>query len=763
MSVEAEAVSRGEILRTGALAALVTLAGALVWYGPGIATAARVFATHDVSHSDIWHLNFPIKKLYAQALSEGRMPLWSPELGTGFPLLAQGQVGALYPFNLLLYAALPLVLAFNLSVLLHVVLAGCFAAMLARELGAGRAGALVAAVVFAFCGFFVVHVKHVSMTAAAVWAPLLLLLVERFARRARALHVALLALSGAAMLLAGHPQIAYYTLLVTMGWAAVLAATRRGRALVFAGGLAWAAVLALLLAAPQLLPTRELNGLGPRRGGLSLEEATEWRYEWRHLLGFVLPKALGDPAELHEVPGGRLEGFRQIGEGRSLYWEVTGYAGLLPLVLAGAALGLAWRRRAVATLAGLFAVSLLLALGPAGGLFHLLWRFVPGFAYFRFQSRFLLFADLALALLAGLGFTFVAARFGRSGRAIAVLAVAACFLDLKLALGDHNPTVPVARWLEPPPAARRIQRQEAGRGEPFRIATSDPDREVFKSAYRQARGFEGHPAAYDAARNVLAPNLSALYGLDNLEFFFPLYPQWMDDAVRLLAAPGPVANAPGRIHGGFASLFNVRYILDVFGLRAGTYDPSDYDLLETWPAGAGLEVRLLRNRGAFPRAFVVPGARFVSDRPVAPGAMPESVRAVVAADFAPRREVSIVLRPGTAAPAATPADGPLDAPVAIERYTADEVRLRVAVPRPAWLVLDDTYYPGWHATVNGTPAPIWRANVSMRAVHLAAGPAEVVFRYEPAPWRRGWLAALAGIALTATLSLQVRIARRRAA
>ncbi len=751
-------IAAREILRTGAWAALLTLAGAVAYYGPAIALGSRLFFTHDVSHSDVWHLNFPIKLLYDQALARGELPLWCPELGSGFPLLAQGQVGALYPLNLLLYGALPLVLAFNWSVLLHAALAGGFAAMLARELGAGRAGSFLSAVVFAFCGFFVVHVKHVSMTAAAVWMPLLLLLVERFARGARAVHVVLLAAVTAVVLLAGHPQIAYYALLVTAGWAAVRLVSLLARplvAIVFGCGLAYALLLGALLAAPQLLPTRELNSLGPRRAGLTLEEATEWRYEWAHLALFVRPHALGDP--------GKLEGPPPV-EGKSLFWETTGYVGLLPLLLAAACLALARQRRAVALLLGLLALSLLLALGPAGGLFYLFWKLVPGFTSFRFQSRFLLFADLALALLAGLGLTFVADRLGPRLRglgawAIPAIVVLACFADLKLALGDHNPTIEARRWLAKPPSAARIEREEAGRHEPFRIVGNDPQRAVFKSAYFRARGWQGDLAPYDAPKTMLSPNLSAVWGLDNFEIFFPLYPQWQGDAARLLRAPAslerpdPQAATPGYIHAGFASLFNVRYVLDAFG-----FELPDSSHLESYPAGE-LEIRLLENRGAFPRAFLVPGARMVVNRPVGRDAIPEAVRALFAPGFDPRREVVLVEGAGEPAPRLTPPGEPLLAPVTFLSYRAHEVRLRVDAPRDGWLVLSDTYYPGWSATVNGVSTSIQRANVSMRAIPLDAGPAEVVFRYRPDSFRHGLLLALAGALLLATLPLEARVWR----
>ena len=73
--------------------------------------------------------------------------------------------------------------------------------------------------------------------------------------------------------------------------------------------------------------------------------------------------------------------------------------------------------------------------------------------------------------------------------------------------------------------------------------------------------------------------------------------------------------------------------------------------------------------------------------------------------------------------------------VVVVAYDDNRVALQVKSPAPAYLVLKDAFYPGWEATVNDAPAPIFRANLLFRAVPVPAGESAVVFRFDPPLWR----------------------------
>ena len=68
--------------------------------------------------------------------------------------------------------------------------------------------------------------------------------------------------------------------------------------------------------------------------------------------------------------------------------------------------------------------------------------------------------------------------------------------------------------------------------------------------------------------------------------------------------------------------------------------------------------------------------------------------------------------------------------------------------REGWLVLSEIFYPGWRATIDGSPANVYRANYLFRAIPLPAGPHRIELSFMPDSFLVG-----ATISLGATLFL----------
>ena len=94
--------------------------------------------------------------------------------------------------------------------------------------------------------------------------------------------------------------------------------------------------------------------------------------------------------------------------------------------------------------------------------------------------------------------------------------------------------------------------------------------------------------------------------------------------------------------------------------------------------------------------------------------------------------------------------------VRIVRYSMNSVTVSSDSGSDGFVVLSDTYYPGWHATVDGRKASIYRADYALRAVFVPKGQHKIVFNYLPDSFLLGL-----GISVIGVLLLVVYIFRFR--
>jgi hypothetical protein len=180
-------------------------------------------------------------------------------------------------------------------------------------------------------------------------------------------------------------------------------------------------------------------------------------------------------------------------------------------------------------------------------------------------------------------------------------------------------------------------------------------------------------------------------------------------------------------------------VVDLLGVRHVMLPPGAAPL---WPhltlGYDGRDARVFINDRALPRAFMVFRARCADDR-TAPRLIREH-----AVDL--RQEV--VLADCTSPPYV----GPLTpASAEIRAYGATRVRVATASSAPAYLVLTDTWFPGWRVRVDGRDAALWRADHAFRAVEVPAGRHEVEFRYEPRSLRIGLMISALSVAVALAL------------
>ena len=316
---------------------------------------------------------------------------------------------------------------------------------------------------------------------------------------------------------------------------------------------------------------------------------------------------------------------------------------------------------------------------------------------------------------------------GRMGvPAFVALAVGLVVLDLFKAGMGYNPAIEESHAVQPAtPAIRYLQDQ------------------------RPARFAGLHPEAPITLAVPISPNVAMRYGLyDARGYDFPFEERYAE-LWRRVIAKSPDCNyafcpeSAGRSPRALQALG----LLGVTDLLQNRRDPP---LRGLEVAYEGPDARVYRNPSALPRAFLV-------DRQVvAPSA--EAARDTVADASFPVRDVAVteqriegIAQASQSSRGSGGASPRLPSPgdAVIVEYGEERVVVGTDADRRALLVLTDTWFPGWKASVDGRDVPIERVDYLIRGVPVPAGKHEVEFRYEPASWRAGWIVSL--LALIAIL------------
>ena len=214
---------------------------------------------------------------------------------------------------------------------------------------------------------------------------------------------------------------------------------------------------------------------------------------------------------------------------------------------------------------------------------------------------------------------------------------------------------------------------------------------------------------------------------------------WRDHAdgqdyltVLTLTAPSQIVTVEvtGTAPGGDFVLQGVSLIDVRTGSSQALITPAQGD----WRRVHSGDVKIYEKRDVLPRAYVVPATGVIE---VADAAA--ALQALRRPDFAPGQQVVLEADRSLPAPVAINRDassGQTTAAAAgravIERYAPEQVVISATLTVPGILVLSDTYYPGWRATVDGAPAHIEQANLLFRGLALPPGVHRVVFDFAPA-------------------------------
>ncbi len=318
---------------------------------------------------------YPWAQFYQSAIRHFHLPWWTTRIHCGFPLLAEGQIGAFYPLNFIFLFFLPLKIAYNYEILFQYFLGALLFYSYLRRSGISDWGSFFAALIYLFGstqgGYF--YYNLISQKTV-IWLPLTLILLDRLKREKSWNDGFFLALVFAVQLFAGYLQVAVYSigyscLYFTYLWWQ----EKSGRFLALFAASGAAAVFFSLV---QLLPTFELAMLSSRAHAIK-----DLAY-----VGSMTP--LGWLTLFYPSWDGFL--------GSEFYVGILGFFFVLVSLFSGKES----REKFFAAAAVFF---LLLALGKFSPLYRAIIE-VTHFYSFRTPIKFLFFVTFSCAVLAGFGF-----------------------------------------------------------------------------------------------------------------------------------------------------------------------------------------------------------------------------------------------------------------------------------------------------------------------------------------------------------------------
>lgn len=685
-----------DILALSAIASLVIIFFfRLFWPEP------RLIVTPDFGRSDAWHFSFATKLALSESLKRGQLPLWEPRLGGGFPLFAEGQVGALFLPNLILLKTIhDPIIAYNATyVVLFLILGWGMYAWL-RVIGCSRIASLFGAITIVFSGQTIPRLPHHTLLESLSMTPLVLALAHQVLTKKHLFWISLFAFALSQQLFTGSPQPVLLTLLMV----GIYAVFTRGSLARLTLGVA----LGVGLAAIQLLPSAEMLRESASPGGFSPEEASYYSFPLVHLKTLVSPFILGNPKFGTYPPFTTFDG--------SIFWENNVFIGWLPVAL----FFLGLRKSRLTIFFGVtILASFLLMLGQHSPL-YLLYSVWP-LNLFRVPSR---FAWIFVITLIGLAST----RLSKLSPRVTILLIAVQTVWLMTTWWDYHAIQPANQWLTPTPFINTLQVSQGS------IRTMGSER--IHNSYFLKNGWDGNLDQFQFLRNILAPNSNLYWNIRQTDVY----------AGRFLKRPSLVESLLGseiKFSDAVATISaQGKRLLDLYH-AATIVSALPLDLKEPLPTiqsttNSALTITAYQNPEALPRAYL-------ASQTIVATTLTKAAEALATPTFTPGKTVLVHDE------AYSISEEGDTGSVEITNEIPTRVTMHADVTaKKAILVFGDTYYPDWQTIVDGKPITIFPVNIKERGVILSEGSHVVIWQYQPSSFTLGlWISGFFLLAIGA--------------
>jgi len=741
---------------------------------------------------DIAHWSFPARSFLRDSLLAGELPRWNPYQALGFPVFADPLYGIFYPLNWLYLLVGPDSVAslFNWQCFLHMAWGALGVCFLARRLRGSSTAMAVAGLAWAMSGYVTSQWSSGLLLFADAWVPwaavgqLHLLDSLRAGGHTWARGMVKAALPTVFACLQGELFLAVIGAGFGITVACVVQASERHRdpslppaRLVWLGAGVAAVALAFGVGSVVIAPASILLG-STERMALSRELAELCSLHPLRMIEFVAPQSMGDAYTA--FPAASIVGETRL-DGLPLSYSMYLGASVVGLALAA----FARRQRLAYGLGALVGLALLVAFGrytPVHRLFRLL---VFPLSYMRYPEKYTVLVVTLVAVLAGLGtdrilsddhqpwrrngllllllvgFAVVATKAmpapwmvfalhgafmgaiavcallavqflaARKSRLAPLLLVSIVAFDLALAVWPLQTFGPRQLAQGHPPAADKALEGHARGTPPPRIYRSH---QTSASVGRFVPGSTNAQVEF-RLRQTLITNTANAWGIATLPGYDAAIPSLVDEVWSRSLDVGQAA----------LRLLGVEFaILPVEKTDAPTDDrPGLVPVLDPLPGA-----RMYRVPNALPRVYWTRHAEVLPDRDALARLYQPEVVAGASVWLAPESGLPPLSQPPGRAGSCS-----------IDNYGNQRVVATCSGNQAGIAVFVEQFDRGWHATVDGHPVSIARANLIMRALPLAPGYHRIVLEYRTPGLALGLVMSAISLLLLGLLSLPQRAQR----
>lgn len=713
------------------------------------------------------------------------LPLWYRYIFSGSPFLANPSVAMFYPLSIF-YFLLPVNIAFGYMFVLDIFLLGIFTYLFARVIKLDKFSSLFTSITIMFSGpiTLLFYPGHLIVLDPFIWFPLLLLFYELCIKSKKLVFVFFAAILQYATLVAGHTQIAVFTILASLLYFLLRiifeSLQKRNlrsllRQLLL---LSLSITLGLSLSAIQLLPIFEFSKFSARSNGISYSFASDFSLPPKQLISFILPHFFGSP-------------LNDTYWGKGNFWSLCGYVGILPLLLT--TIALIFKRSkyiAIFTILALFA--LIYSFGKYGPLFPFIYHNIPGFNSFRVPARFIFTYVFFISLLSGFGMNFLLNKYKEARYQINLsrfsIVLTTISIALTLLVYFKGNVALFEKYILRNSFAQGINHSAIyslllndlifftviiscislvflllakniiSRKQfmffllmillidlfffdlPF-INTKDPEK-IYKkpNLINEIKKDKGRYRVFDMHGKFLP--ILQVNDLENITGYESLY---MKDYRDFIWSIGQHENKP------FESFFEIHSIENptILNLLNTKYIITDRKInikafieIMRWQGALGYEEKsdkhyyyIYKNIDYLPRAYLVPNAKIIKNKNNILNMLKDK-------KFNPKNVVLFdkdINSPQHNSSTFTP--------IHITEYQPNKLRLYANLEKPGFLVLSEIWYPGWKAYDNKKEKEILKANYIFRSVYLTKGLHDIVFIYKPKSYVIGEIISLTALAV----------------